>query len=382
MKICFICNEYPPAVHGGIGSVTKDLAEQLVASGHTVNVVGLHGNNQTITENIKGVFVHRLSDNLKGRFSEIKRKLRIAKYIAYLANTGHIDLIEAPEWRGDSAMISNKLPVVIKMHKSHIVEAHYKNTRPQISIRLFENIALLRARHFCAVSNFIVDENYSHLSSLKLFRKGKPVEIIYNGIDADYFMPFGNERKDNSLLFAGTIKKVKGIDSLMHAFNMIAQNRDIVLHIAGQDTLTDNKTSYLQSVLQNVLPSNREKIIYHGLLKRDELRKLYSEATVSIFPSLVEAFPTVVLEAMSCESPVILGNCGPHSEIITHNKNGLICDSSDPEDIAEKILSVLKNRSFRDHLGTNARQTICKKFNYTDWIRRNIEIYAKILENK
>ena len=42
MKICFICNEYPPGPHGGIGSSTQTLARALVGRGHSVRVVGVY----------------------------------------------------------------------------------------------------------------------------------------------------------------------------------------------------------------------------------------------------------------------------------------------------------------------------------------------------
>ncbi len=43
MKICFICGEYPPGPHGGIGTFVQVLARALVAAGHEVRVLGAYG---------------------------------------------------------------------------------------------------------------------------------------------------------------------------------------------------------------------------------------------------------------------------------------------------------------------------------------------------
>ena len=40
VKICFLCNEYPPARHGGIGVFTRVMARTLARAGHQVRVLG------------------------------------------------------------------------------------------------------------------------------------------------------------------------------------------------------------------------------------------------------------------------------------------------------------------------------------------------------
>ncbi len=42
MHVAFICNEYPPGVHGGIGAVTRTYARALVEAGHRVTVIGVY----------------------------------------------------------------------------------------------------------------------------------------------------------------------------------------------------------------------------------------------------------------------------------------------------------------------------------------------------
>jgi len=49
MKILFVCNEYPPSPHGGVGTFTKTLAHELAQSGHTISIVGMYDDVRTIT---------------------------------------------------------------------------------------------------------------------------------------------------------------------------------------------------------------------------------------------------------------------------------------------------------------------------------------------
>ena len=73
MRILFICNEYPPHKHGGIGSFTRDIAEGLAANGQQVTVWGLYDAVKALTiENINGVKVVRnLHKPIKSRFNQL-----------------------------------------------------------------------------------------------------------------------------------------------------------------------------------------------------------------------------------------------------------------------------------------------------------------------
>jgi glycogen synthase len=41
MHVCFLCDEYPPCQHGGVGAMVQALGRALVERGHRVTVVGL-----------------------------------------------------------------------------------------------------------------------------------------------------------------------------------------------------------------------------------------------------------------------------------------------------------------------------------------------------
>ena len=61
LNIIYICNEYPPAMTGGIGVFTKKLAESLAGKGHDITVVGLYQDCvEEHNEEINGVKVIRL----------------------------------------------------------------------------------------------------------------------------------------------------------------------------------------------------------------------------------------------------------------------------------------------------------------------------------
>ena len=104
MKILFICNEYPPGVHGGIGSFIKNIAEFLSAQNHDITVIGYGAVEGKYEEVINGVRVIRLENGRRRRFllsriiSEILERYILFKAVSNLIIKFKPDLIETYDW--------------------------------------------------------------------------------------------------------------------------------------------------------------------------------------------------------------------------------------------------------------------------------------------
>ncbi len=81
----------------------------------------------------------------------------------------------------------------------------------------------------------------------------------------------------------------------------------------------------------------------------------YSAAEVCILPSRYESFGMVALEAMACGTPVIASKVGGLASFIQNEMSGLLIPEGDEVSLAEKILLLLTDTSFKDTLGGEAR---------------------------
>ncbi|RRQ59215.1 glycosyltransferase family 4 protein, partial [Enterococcus faecium] len=70
----------------------------------------------------------------------------------------------------------------------------------------------------------------------------------------------------------------------------------------------------------------------------DELRKIYTSATYFVNPTFNDTFPTAIMEALSCGTPVITFKTGGSPESIT-NKTGLVIDEKNAETLSDIIIS-------------------------------------------
>ena len=70
MHVAFICDEYPPGVHGGVGSLTQTIARRVVEEGHRATVIGTYRSTHDLAELDQGVQVIRLTS--RGRVRGVR----------------------------------------------------------------------------------------------------------------------------------------------------------------------------------------------------------------------------------------------------------------------------------------------------------------------
>ncbi len=380
LNVCLICNEYPPAVHGGIGSVTKQLAEGLVKLGHQVWVVGMYDQIDDVVSIANHVVVHRFARKGRGGIGELNSRRRLASRIAMLHKVHRFDIIEAPEWRGDSALFRVDCPVVLRLHTSHVVDRMVTGRRLSRLTAYFEKIALTRANGICAVSGDIARKTFQAFPAFRRRVAMADVSVIHNAIELSSFQKSGAEREPGLIVFAGTLKQVKGVENLVKAFALVLEKRDCRMVLAGADTRVADGRSYLDVCLEGVEPGIRSNIEMLGWQPRENIPRLFQSASVVVLPSLQESSSMVAMEAMACGTPTVFGACGPHNEIMENGVDGLVCDPHDPVDIADKVERVLGDPEFASRMGTAARLRAEAQFGEERFLQQSIAFYQQTLQ--
>src|SRR5262249_12154385 len=99
MHICFLCDEYPPSSHGGIGTVTQTLARALVANGHAATVVGVNAGltEAEPTDLDRGVPVVRIAHTTVRGAGFVANGTRLRSALARIHSQTRIDVLEGPE---------------------------------------------------------------------------------------------------------------------------------------------------------------------------------------------------------------------------------------------------------------------------------------------
>jgi starch synthase len=211
----------------------------------------------------------------------------------------------------------------------------------------------------------IVASGISEQSVLEIGVSADKIKRIPLGVDLTKFFRAKTDASYKSgftILFAGTINSTKGIFYLLEAIKRL-NLPDVDVILVGPNVLDDRlfeKYAKFTRIIDRV--------------SQDKLISYYSNADVFVFPSLMEGFGRVILEAMAMGLPVITTTSTAGSYIIEDGTDGLIVPPADTEALKEKILLLYKDRALREKLGINA---VAKAKTYT-WERYSSEIVAAI----
>lgn len=203
-------------------------------------------------------------------------------------------------------------------------------------------------------------------------------KIIYlpNGVNTRLFCPHP-EKEDNLLLFVGRITFTKGLHVLLESLRYL--KRSVHLVIIGPLSWSPE---YYQSILKSIEQENlkgKHEVEYLGALDQQNIIKWYQKASIVILPSFVEAFPVVILESLSCGTPVIATAVGGVPEVVRDGENGILVPLNNPPKLAEAIHYLLDNREIRIRLGVEGRKLIKRSFSLDAVVSRLCNIYRNLL---
>jgi glycosyltransferase involved in cell wall biosynthesis len=208
--------------------------------------------------------------------------------------------------------------------------------------------------------------------------------VIYNGVDPLFLsatLPAVTDRK-KYILYVGGTEKDKNILRLLEAYRMLVsreRNAGHVLVIVGDVYMGFGETKDILTQTVERL-GLKDKVIFKGAIKDTaELAGIYRGATLFVFPSVLESFGLVPLEAMACGCPVVASNAPAIPEIL--GDAALYFDPYDVEEMAEKIEKVLKDNQLRTSLISSGKERV-KRFSWETSARKLLNLLEYVGQKK
>ncbi|MFN3908561.1 MAG: glycosyltransferase family 4 protein [Flavobacterium sp.] len=383
MKIAFLTPEYPhpkTGTAGGIGTSIKNLSNGLLQLGHQVIVLVYRQKEDAVfIEN--GITFYQIKNvQCKGISWWLTQK-KIERLINSLFHQQKIDLVEAPDWTGITAMIQPKCPLVLKLHGSDTYFC-YLDQRPVKSFNKF-----LEKRAFQKANAIISVSAYTANISQELFGSRNHISVIPNGVDVELFSKLSNitiSEPAPIVLYFGTLIRKKGVLELPLIFNQLHQSHPKAqLWLVGKDSydVQTKITSTWQLMQPLFSASARQQVVYKGATPYEQMQAIITQAAVCVFPTFAEALPVSWLEAMAMQKAIVASDIGWAKEVITDGKEGYLVHPKKHQEFALKILQLLDNKDLATNFGIQAKEKILQNYSSLQVAKRTIENYEKILQS-
>jgi starch synthase len=194
--------------------------------------------------------------------------------------------------------------------------------------------------------------------------------LIPYGVNLDHFAPgpkIARPQSNVSILFAGSIDQRKGIKYLLEANKQLALPGTELVLCGGMVGSGDGLAPY------------RDQIRYIGPKSFPQMPEVFRSSDIFVFPSLVEGFGLVILEAMASGLPVITTSHTGGYDVIEDGVDGFIVPIRDVEAIKEKIEFLYRNPELREEMGRAARRK-AEQYSWRHYEQRVIQAFCHIEE--
>lgn len=394
MNILFYCDEYPPMKTGGIGSITKIVAEKLVSMGHKVFVVGYYESStkKIIKEIINGVYIYRINLGYrKGRIKTFLCKVLfhfgilggviqkevsfLEKFIQGVIKSENIDVLELTDFYKFNFLSSKKIkfikfdiPTVLRIHGS----VSFVNSQNGINKKCCkdnDSEHFNRCDYILAVSKFSLDYVNDNFKLNKIANDNR--KVIYNSIEDSFLQKSDHNVENKRILFLGKLIETKGCYSILKAFNKVSeQYPDWKLVMVGRGDVEKAK--------EYIHPNFLERVEFLGYLNREEIKSQIDLCSFACIPTYFENFSMAALEVMARNKALIFTNRTSGDEIITNGVDGLLVDPEDIEQITSCMLKLIENKGYRVDLADKGYNKIKREFLVSNIILLMEEFYKKI----
>ena len=155
------------------------------------------------------------------------------------------------------------------------------------------------------------------------------------GIDRSHYSPVVAPREHNRLIFVGRLTAEKHVDVVLRALTKLDPALDVHFDIVGGGDQRKN----LEHLARDLGVDGR--VTFYGRVSDDELRALYSRASVFTIASIAELQSIATMEAMASALPVVGANAVALPHLVHDGENGYLFEPGDVDDLADKLTRVL-----------------------------------------
>jgi glycosyltransferase involved in cell wall biosynthesis len=111
---------------------------------------------------------------------------------------------------------------------------------------------------------------------------------------------------------------------------------------------------------------------------RRDVRRLLAASDVFVLPSLTEAMPMALLEAMAAGIPCVATRVGSVPEILGGGENGILVEPGDPHPLAQSLLTVFADPAGAASMAVRAKEKALSGFSATRMAQRYCDVYATL----
>ncbi len=368
-KLLIISDNYAPRLDG----IARFLLEIIPRLKDYFNITVLCPDFGNTTNEIKHIKIP-LFKFLIADFKVAKLKLKTIKNAVKDSDVVFVQTISVLGFYGIKYAKKFKKPIVIYKHSIEWELVPDAVNKPFLSRFLYSFVRAFTKKLYNKC-DIILTPSQSIAEKLSWHKLKSKKIVVPLGVDSKLFIASKNKSnskesiglnpKDLIIGYHGRLAYEKGIKTLIRVYRHLARkykNIHLVLLGDGIDELklfAKKRNVTVISGRKNVVPYLQAMDIY-------------------CMPSLTETTCLSLIEAMSCELPVITTKTGLIPDYIINKENGIFINKKNTHSLSKAIKMLIDDTKFRQKIGKNARKTVKDYFEWDNTAKKIIDILNKI----
>jgi colanic acid/amylovoran biosynthesis glycosyltransferase len=301
--------------------------------------------------------------------------------LAGLLKDSDVDHVHVP-WSDETALIAQLASRLVGITYSVQARAHDVHRK---SFLYGLRDKLVNAEFIATNSAY----NQHYLQELMGKRHSRKVELIYEGLDLDRFVPQSRRSADSSAAFrilcVARIIEQKGLIHLLQACKILLESGvDFTCEIAGGPEEPEYTNYHLELKLLHKKLALGNRVVFSGPLPFAAILEKYTTADLFVLPCVVaqdgsrDITPNALIEAMAMGVCVISTPVAGVPEIVEDGVSGLLVPPGDARALADAMSAVLRAPEARARMGQNARKKVEEKFDLNRNVARYLELFSRV----
>lgn len=369
MRILTLCDVWFPHTTGGAGRLARELAQALAHCGEEVHILTRRVPDSTPEDTLSISYFPPPAKQMPGRSRKI---------FAQVESQFHPDIIHVHQPLPAFLCLPSRIrqPVVYSFHSSWPEELKLKSSPwPPIARRLAVPVLRYIESKVIQRADAIAVESRFNQREVQRFYGRTPL-IIPGGVNSNFFRPLPEPKKQDEQFHVCTLRNLvprMGLQKLIHAFALLPNQFN--LKIGGEGPLR----AKLEKLIRDLNLCRRVRLCGH--IPETELPRFYGEADLFVLPTTaLEGFGLVILESLSCGTPVLGTHVGAIPEILSQFNSDWIIPAPAPQSIADSIIKFFQQRGPAEWKELHER--VKSEFSWELIAARYREVFRSVLIRK
>jgi D-inositol-3-phosphate glycosyltransferase len=257
-----------------------------------------------------------------------------------------------------------------------------------LAVRLMRRTAMVTVQNG-SIKKYLVSKHGFNPNCIAVVHTGVDTAQYKPGISIDH-MSVIYRLKQNNVLFNGRIMPYKGVEYLVRAADILVNERGLkdtlfllVGPVAENGTNNLEHTGYVKKVVDFIKERHLENnVVLTGAVPLWDLRRLFAACDVFVLPSLSEASPQVIAQAMASAKPVVGTRITGITDLVENGTSGYLVEPANPLQLADKLEYLISHTTEAKKMGLRGRRFAEEELDWGKVSRGILQIYERLVNNR